>query len=82
MADSGGYLGQQNLHRLVVELADLERLDGLLSPRSLAQGHLPQMPMTKSNNTIDASAYSGPRGGSQFEGYPLPYSKLDSAHRG
>ena len=28
---------------------------------------------------IDASAYFGPGGGSQFEGYPLPCSRLGSS---
>ena len=33
----------------------------------------------QSNKIIDASAYFGPGGGSQFEGYPLPSSRLGSS---
>jgi hypothetical protein len=28
---------------------------------------------------MDASAYFGPGGGSQFKGYPLPFYRLDSS---
>jgi hypothetical protein len=34
----------------------------------------------KSNQIIDASAYFGPGSGSQFEGYPLPSSRLGSPY--
>jgi hypothetical protein len=33
----------------------------------------------KENEIIDASAYFGPGGGSQFEGYPFPFCRLGSS---